>query len=199
MKDKIKLIVGIIIILIAAFLYAYISKTHCIYDQEVDTSEYHDYSLEGSTSVSQTFVTNEKTLDGVRIKCRVQGTPSSELFYSLKDVETGEIVASGKVNALEIKNSKFNEFPFSTVQGCAGKEYEFLLEAKEGTDENAIILCYEEKQEDGTELKINGEDREGTLILKTITKRFDLETFCVLLIFIVYVIVFMKFLYRLFK
>ena len=37
------------------------------------------------------------------------------------------------------------------------------------------------------------------MILKAVTERFDLETFIVLLVFILYVAVFIKFLYRLFK
>ena len=50
-----------------------------------------------------------------------------------------------------------------------------------------------------TELIISDNHTEGTLILKTITNRFDFETFAVLLIFVLYIVVFMKFLYRLFK
>ena len=48
-------------------------------------------------------------------------------------------------------------------------------------------------------MEINNEAVVGTLVMKTVTNRFDIETFCVLLIFIVYIVVFLKFLYKLFK
>ena len=54
-------------------------------------------------------------------------------------------------------------------------------------------------KETDTELKISEQIQEGTLILKTVTKRFDIETFVILLIFVLYIIVFLKFLYKLFK
>ena len=58
---------------------------------------------------------------------------------------------------------------------------------------------FERKTEQGTKFWINDEETDGTLIMKAVTNRFDAETFCVLLLFIIYVIAFMKFLYKLFK
>ena len=67
-------------------------------------------------------------------------------------------------------------------------------------DENrGIGIFFQPLTQKGTELTISENRTEGTLILKTITDRFDFETFAVLLVFVVYTVVFMKFLYRLFK
>ena len=60
-----------------------------------------------------------------------------------------------------------------------------------------VGFSYEPKTEKGTELLINGNN--GTLIAKTVTNRFDMETFCVVLLFVLYIVFFVKFLYRLFK
>lgn len=200
MKKKIQIIVGIVIIVIASFLYAHISKTHCIYDREIDTSDYKDVPLLDGITVSQSFKVTENTLDGVRIKCRVNGNPENvNVEYVLKEVDSGEELANGIVSGAAIKNSKFTGFEFSVVGNTNGKEYEFVIWAENGDEENNIVLCYEGMKETDTELKISEQIQEGTLILKTVTKRFDIETFVILLIFVLYIIVFLKFLYKLFK
>ena len=197
MKKKIQIIVGIVIIVI---LYAHISKTHCIYDREIDTSDYKDVPLLDGITVSQSFKVTENTLDGVRIKCRVNGNPENvNVEYVLKEVDSGEELANGIVSGAAIKNSKFTDFEFSVVGNTNGKEYEFVIWAENGDEENNIVLCYEGMKETDTELKISEQIQEGTLILKTVTKRFDIETFVILLIFVLYIIVFLKFLYKLFK
>ncbi|MCB6288423.1 hypothetical protein [[Clostridium] scindens] len=200
MKKKIQIIVGIVIIVIASFLYAHISKTHCIYDREIDTSDYKDVPLLDGIMVSQSFKVTENTLDGVRIKCRVNGNPENvNVKYVLKEVDSGEEIANGIVSGAAIKNSKFTDFEFLVVGNTNGKEYEFVIWAENGDEENNIVLCYEGMKETDTELKISEQIQEGTLILKTVTKRFDIETFVILLIFVLYIIVFLKFLYKLFK
>ena len=200
MKKKIQIIVGIVIIVIASFLYAHISKTHCIYDREIDTSDYKDVPLLDGITVSQSFKVTENTLDGVRIKCRVNGNPENvNVEYVLKEVDSVEELANGIVSGAAIKNSKFTDFEFSVVGNTNGKEYEFVIWAENGDEENNIVLCYEGMKETDTELKISEQIQEGTLILKTVTKRFDIETFVILLIFVLYIIVFLKFLYKLFK
>ena len=60
-------------------------------------------------------------------------------------------------------------------------------------------FSYEKKVEPGTKFVVNGNDIEGTMIIKTITNRFDLETFFVVTIFVLYIVVFLKLLYKLFK
>ena len=62
-----------------------------------------------------------------------------------------------------------------------------------------VGFSYEPKQEKDTALSINGKNTDGTLIAKTVTNRFDIETFCVLVLFILYIVGFFKFLYKLFK
>ena len=181
-------------------MYAHISKTHCIYDREIDTSDYKDVPLLDGITVSQSFKVTENTLDGVRIKCRVNGNPENvNVEYVLKEVDSGEELANGIVSGAAIKNSKFTDFEFSVVGNTNGKEYEFVIWAENGDEENNIVLCYEGMKETDTELKISEQIQEGTLILKTVTKRFDIETFVILLIFVLYIIVFLKFLYKLFK
>ena len=101
----------------------------------------------------------------------------------------------------DIKNSKFNVFKFDRISECKGKTYTLYVENPDGDVEKTLGVgfSYEPKTEKGTELLINGNNVDGTLIAKTVTNRFDMETFCVVLLFVLYIVFFVKFLYRLFK
>ena len=93
----------------------------------------------------------------------------------------------------DIKTGKFNEFSFDTVTRCRGKAYKVVFE------KDSIALYTEKTSEKGTNLKINSEESEGTLILKTVTYRFDIETFYVFLLLVLYICVFFQFLNWLFS
>ena len=115
--------------------------------------------------------------------------------------ETGKIVAKSELKLKDIKNSKFNVFKFDRISECKGKTYTLYVENPDGDVEKTLGVgfSYEPKTEKGTELLINGNNVDGTLIAKTVTNRFDMETFCVVLLFVLYIVFFVKFLYRLFK
>ena len=184
-----------------SFLYAHIAKTHILYDNRVDTSKYMGTGVL-SGKIEQKFVSEEDYLDGITIKCSIQGTPAdSTVKISLKDDETGKIVAKSELKLKDIKNSKFNVFKFDRISECKGKTYTLYVENPDGDVEKTLGVgfSYEPKTEKGTELLINGNNVDGTLIAKTVTNRFDMETFCVVLLFVLYIVFFVKFLYRLFK
>lgn len=88
MKKKIQVIIAGIIIVAGSFLYAHIGKNNYIYDRAVDTSEYITTGSFLNETVQERFKSNEDTLDGVRVKCRITGTPSDTVIkYSLTDAE----------------------------------------------------------------------------------------------------------------
>lgn len=201
MKKKVySIIIGILIVL-AVFLYAHIGKTHNIYDKEVETGEYRTTTLyTNNDSLSQEFQCPEESLDGIRVRCNLTGdTNAVEVIYSLTDLSTNEEVASGTVGGDEFENNKFYQFSFDTVTGCKDKQYLFTIEILNQDAGNCINFSYQDGKEPGTSMSINEEDVNGTLIMRTVTDKFDMETFVVLLIFVIYVIAFMKFLNRLFK
>ena len=201
MKKIIKWAVGIIIVLLFCYGYSHIAKTHMMYDGTIDTSKYMGTGVL-SGKLEQSFVSEEETLDGISIKCSIQGAPAdSTVKVTLIDDETGEEAAHSQRKLKDIKNSKFNVFSFDTLTGCKGKEYTVVVENPDGDVENTLGVgfSYEPKQEKDTALSINGKNTDGTLIAKTVTNRFDIETFCVLVLFILYIVGFIKFLYKLFK
>ncbi|MEE1191223.1 MAG: hypothetical protein UHO63_02670 [Blautia sp.] len=202
MKIKLKKIIGVIILVVVAFLYAHIAKVHNIYNTEIDPSEYGNTGILTELGIKQEFVCAEEYLDGIRIKSTV--TESAEqilLSYSLKNLSTGEVAASGKAEGKAVKNSKFFEIPFERIENCKDTRFELTVSSNvpAGTA-SGVGFAYEKNREEHTFLEVAGEEVEnGTLILKTVTNRFDFETFYVFLVFALYVVLFMRFLCRLFK
>lgn len=190
---KIKKIAAVIILILIAFIYGHIHKTHAIYDRTVENDQY--IMLDGSQSqITQEFICEEDSLDGIQVKCQnLQEDPEAEIRVYLQDCENGGIVAKSVKKAGEIKTGKFNEFSFDTVSRCRGKAYKVVFE------KDFLALYAEKTSEEGTNLKINSEESEGTLILKTVTYRFDIETFCVFMLLVSYICVFFQFLNWLFS
>lgn len=190
---KIKKMAAVIILILIAFIYGHIHKTHAIYDRTVENDQY--IMLDGSQSqITQEFICEEDSLDGIQVKCQnLQEDPEAEIRVYLQDCENGGIVAKSVKKAGEIKTGKFNEFSFDTVSRCRGKAYKVVLE------KDFLALYAEKTSEEGTNLKINSEESEGTLILKTVTYRFDIETFCVFMLLVSYICVFFQFLNWLFS
>lgn len=190
---KIKKMAAVIILILIAFIHGHIHKTHAIYDRTVENDQY--IMLDGSQSqITQEFICEEDSLDGIQVKCQnLQEDPEAEIRVYLQDCENGGIVAKSVKKAGEIKTGKFNEFSFDTVSRCRGKAYKVVFE------KDFLALYAEKTSEEGTNLKINSEESEGTLILKTVTYRFDIETFCVFMLLVSYICVFFQFLNWLFS
>lgn len=197
---KIKYIVLVFVVIAGTFLYAHIAKNNIIYDKELDNSEYLPTGIVHDGEIRQEFTSVEETMDGVRVKSQLIGDVQGiQVEYSLIDNTSGEKVFEGKVNAEEIESNKFYLFPFEQVTNCKGKTYTIVLKNLNGAEDKGVGFFFQPYTEQGTELEISGNDTEGTLILKQVTNRFDLETFVILLVFIIYIYLFIKFLYRLFK
>lgn len=197
---KVKWIIGIIIVLILAFLYAHIAKMNMIYDKHVDNGDYLSMGILEERKVEQSFKCVEDTLDGINVKCQTLGDVSEVLVkYIITDQSNGEVLAEGNCQASDIVSTKFNKLTFNTIENCRGKELLLTIWSESATGNNGISFYFQPLTEDGTKLFIDGSETQGTMIMKTVTNRFDFETFCVLLLFVVFIVVFMKILYKLFK
>lgn len=211
MKKKGKIIIGILILAAVSFLYGHIAKVHVIYDKSTDPDSYGNIGILTDAGVRQVFATQEEYLDGVTVMSFLLGAKQGKdttIYYELKDMETGEIVASGEEQGENIKNDKFHEFRFDRVENCKGKSYEIHLYSNQvlGEDNTDGVGFYYERAKRQEQSVVVAENEvpasvveEGTLVMKTITDRFDFETCAVFFMFALYVFLFMRFLYRLFK
>ncbi len=197
---KVKIAVGVIAIIIISFIYAHISKANMIYDKNVDNSEYLSTGVVYEGEIQQSFLCNEDFLDAIQVRTQVFGDVSEmQVEYRLLDGETEQVLASGTVNSDEIESSRFYEFNFDRIENTNGKEYIFELKNIGAKENQGIGFYFQPAIEDNTFLVISDNKTEGTLIMKTVTNRFDVETFVIFLIFLIYIIVFMNFLYKLFN
>jgi len=200
MKRQFKVMTGILIIVLISYLYAHINRVHDIYKRDVDISAAANNTTLINDIIQQEFVSGEATLDGVRIKPNVRGGLEGISFaFTLDHLATGERVAEGSISAEHLSGSQFLEFYFDTVENAAGQKYLFTTYIENERDQELMGFLYDSTTAEYTSLIINGEERNGTLILRTVTSRFDLETFVVTIAFFAYIVLFMKYLYKLFK
>lgn len=201
MKKKIKSIILLFILVAASFAYAHIDKAHVIYDTNAETGAYLPTGIVDQGSVEQKFTVQEEVLDGVSVKCGITGDVSDEsvkLQYRILDENQNE-VRSGSVKAADIKANRFHKIKFEQVENCEGETYTLVLSGQNMSPERGVSFYYLPSQGEETNLTISENETEGALILKTISHKFDLETFIVVVIFILYIVIFMKVLYKIFN
>ena len=201
MKAKIKIAILVVIIIVLSGVYSVIDKNVSIYDTKCDNSKYLKISLDETDSVSQKFVCSEEKLDGMAMKISVADESTKdqiELNYKLIDVKKNEIVEDENVDLSGLKSGKLFQTNFETINGCKDKEYLFVLQIKKCV-ENSVTVYYTKGEIGKTSLEYNENKVDGTMVFRTITHRFDIETFVVTLCFIAYIVLFMRWLNKLFK
>ena len=197
---KVRRILGIIIVLVFAYWYAHIAKMNMIYDKSVDNSEYISMGILEDQRVEQKFVCIEEKMDGIYAKCQVVGDVTDvKVRYSIAEASSRKVVAEGSGPAAELKPSKFNKLSFDTIEGCKDREYILAVWSDPVSPRKGVSFYYQPETEEGTALTIGGSEIKGTMIMRTVTDRFDMETFCVVIIFIGFIAAFMKILYKLFE
>lgn len=200
---NIRKIIGIIFLIIISSIYAYIPKCHNIYNKTIEASDYENTGILTNVGVKQEFVCKEKHLDEIRIKNTVFNTADNIILkYELKKLDSNQVVAQGTIPGESVKSGRFFKIDFNRVDKCKDEKFELFLYT-DCLPDNAVDgvgFFYEPHTEKNTSLKAAGQPIEnGTLILKTVTHRFDLETFIVFLVFVSYMIWFITMLYRLFQ
>jgi len=185
MKKILKTGIVIILVVAFAFLYAYhIDKIVFLYDQNQDSIEFVQTGVLVDDEVSQTFVSTEDVLDGMSVRCFVVGDVSDvTIEYSLKDTTTREVLATGTSPAHGISNDRFHIFRFNQVSDTKGNQYTFTLRVTGSMEGNGV----------GFQMA------NGILDARTVSRQFEPETFIIVLLFAIYIAVFMRLLYKLFK
>lgn len=201
---NVKKIIWIIITLVVAFVYAHVDKNYYIYDRYQDSSEYIATGiLKEGEKLSQEFRSQAEYIDGMNLKMSVYGDVSKvTVNYKLIDAESEKILIEGNLKAEDIENNKFSRVKFShRVEKTKNKLY--LLELKEeGSDDTngvGFSVGGYRKAASETALEVKGNNTEGSLIFRIFKHGFDIETFVMFLAFVLYIVVFMKALYKLFK
>ncbi len=200
MKKWLKYIIAGVIVVLVCFAYAHIDKANNIYDTRTDNSSYVQVSILADSYVSQSFRCPEDKMDGIAAKILLNGgSEEGELVYSIYD-ESGRELRKGGFSVNDIKSGKINLIKFNeSIKGSKDKLYTVFFEQKGLHDGESLGIYYDPVGRKSGELKVNEEKVEGTMVFRSITHRFDLETFIVVLGFVIYFVLFFKILYRLFS
>lgn len=199
MKKKIEWFLFVLVLTLFICFYSVIDKNNGIYDEKCDSGDYTSIALSKGEGLAQSFVSEEEVLDGVSVKMSVTGeSEEKEISYVLKNSDS-QIIASGKASLEELKPGKYFALKFDRVTGCKDNEYTLAISVTRSEEAGEVVLYEVPGKQSMTELTINSAGRDGTLALRTITHRFDIETFIVTVVFALYVIVFIKWLSKVFK
>lgn len=204
---------GILVILavLLAGVYAYGVWPRAIYDTNVGSLSFEvTEALTGNMVLEQRFTCNDAGLNGVSLKLTKQ---SNEIIgdydWTVREAETDNIVGKGILNEASTENDVFNSsspqkngtvlLNFERQEDSANKEYIFTLQAKDVKEDQSMAVYITQKGNVNSTLTVDGAEKEQTGVIKIQFKRFNVETFIVFLGIIVYLVVFVKFMYKLFK
>lgn len=199
MKSKIKWMIVFIILILLASVYSVVDKKVSIYDAEIDSSDYLSVDLREDNEIKQTFLSKEEALDGIMVKMAAVGNMDSTILEYVLSENGEKIAAQGEVSLSKLKSGRFFRFDFDKVSGCKNKLYELQIKVKKCESDSNVTLYYTRGGQQNTKCTVDGIELDGTLVLRTVTHRFDIETFVVTLCFLIYVVLFMRWLSKLFK
>lgn len=196
MKKISVLIIGIVTIVVGLF-YANIDKKTYIYDRNNEENNIAIATVE--EEVSQEFKIKEKTINALAIKGQYIGDVSDkELEVELVDDENN-VLLDMTVKESDLENNKFTNILFDPIENVANKKLTLVLRSIDFDKNNGLSFVKNSESTKDMKFVVNNEETDGTLVFKTITKRFDLETFVIFVLFIAYIFVFIRVLYSLFK
>ena len=201
MKKKLGIVILGIGVLVFAYFYAHIDKNTYLYDRNTDSAELIGTGIPAAgEEITQSFTCAEDSIDGINLKATVIGDVGNVgLEYSILDGESGEAVRTETVPGSEIKNNKFNILKSQTLKGTKGKNYILRLSESGSGDYAGISFYLSEREGFQGKLVVKGQEVGGDLAVRTLTHRFDLETFVVLLGILAFIAGFMNVLYRMFQ
>lgn len=200
MKKKIISYLVICVVVVLSYFYAYTDQNIYIYNRNTDTAIFCGTGLlMEDEEITQTFIAKENTIDGINVKISIVGNVENMvLHYSVLNEDSKE-VAAAQVDAKLLENNKFNQLNLPTIEDTAGQEYTLVLSVENAEEQNGVGFFIEPGTKEKQQLSVKDNETEGTLVVRIISHRFDVETFVVLLGIIVFVTVFMKILYKFFK
>ena len=200
MRKKIISCLIICVVIVLSYFYAHIDKNSYIYNRNSDTALFYGTGiLLNNEEITQTFIAEENVIDGFNIKIATAGNVDKVvLSYSVID-EMSEVIAQAKVPANALESNKFNRLEIPTIENTEGKQYTLVLSTENADEQNGVGFYIEPGRRENQQLTIKNNDTDGTLVARIISHRFDMETFVVLLGIILFVVMFMKVLYKFFK
>lgn len=210
MKIAKKLIL-IILVVALAVIYSYGIWPRPVYDSSVGSNSYETTGpVTGDMVIEQQFQCEDNGFSGVTVKLTKQDNASiGEYQWDVEDAETGNVIGSGVINEASTENKDFEssnmqkqgviELKFPRVENSKERNYILTIKAQNIKDDEAMAVYITEKGETASQLVVNDQTVEKACVVRTEYQRFNVETFIVFLVIVAYLIVFIRFMYKLFR
>lgn len=198
MKKIVKTIMVILLMIGIGAVHAYGQWKQPIYNMTVDAAAYQNVGeISNGTEIEQEFTVNYNGMNGLLIRVSTWGRSSDkQISYELTEVKSGSRVAEGTLKISEFVDNEYKEISFSEVKNSKGKQYCLKIKDEGINTGEGISIFTTEKEKSAKTLKINGTEQNQALVLKVQAKEFNIEDFVVLIGLQLYMIGFVKLLYR---
>lgn len=211
MKVMKKALLIVLVIIVAGF-YSYGGWPRAIYDSNVGSNSFEvTESLIGEKTFEQKFICGDAGFCGISIKLSTQENAAAGMYHwAVEEEGTGNLIGEGTISKSDTESKSFNssnpqkrgivklEFPMQ--KESKGRVYVLKLQAQDVPEDEGIMVYITDKGNTESTLCVSGEvlvDKAGVIKLRY--QRFNVETFIVFLGIAVYLAVFLKFMYKLFK
>lgn len=208
---KIKKILLLLVVVLVACVYSYGVWTRPIYDTNIGSGSYENTgALEKGAKLCQEFVCKDAGLSGMTLKLtKMENQTIGTYHWTVVDLETGREVGAGVIDEAMTETKVFEsasaqkkgtiELEFDKQKDSRQRKYLLTIEAAEVAEDETMAVYITEKNSVETSLRIDEEELDRSCVLKLNYQRFNLETFIVFLGIMIYLIVFVKFMYKLFR
>jgi len=193
-----KKIIILLVIAALSYLYATQSWPEAIYDVNYDTSSTLPIMV-NDNAASQDFSCPRNGLTGLRVRFATMSRASYGSYtWSVQDIASGAEVASGSIDPSAFSRSGDYKITFNEISDSAGHTYRFTAKANGVAEDQSLSLYVSNPIRNAGQVLYNGEAKTGCIMLKQTIHYFNVETFIVCIGLLLYLVVFIQYMNRLF-
>lgn len=201
MKKTIKTIVVILLMMAVGAVHAYGQWKQPVYDTTVDAAEYQNVGeISGKAKIEQEFTAEYDGMNALLVRTSTWGRVNDgKMQYKLTKVADDSIVTEGVLKVSEVMDNEYKTLSFPEIAESKGEKYRFTIEADGIKSGEGISIFTTKKAKSAEVLTVNGVEQEQALVMKIQAKEFNWEDFIVLIGLQLYIVGFVKLLYRFLK
>lgn len=154
------------------------------YNRTVDVEKYANTGVICEKKLTQDVYSTEKSLDGIQVKTQNVGDCTNiKIKITILDKKTKQNLRQKEISVSDFENDKFATIKFKKITNCKNRMLQLLIE-EIGADYGNGVTFYQEN---------------GNLIGRLISRKIDMETMIVSFSLCLYLYLFFKWLYGMFK
>lgn len=154
------------------------------YNRTVDVGKYANTGVICEKKLTQDVYSTEKSLDGIQVKTQNVGDCTNiKIKITILDKKTKQNLRQKEISVSDFENDKFATIKFKKITNCKNRMLQLLIE-EIGADYGNGVTFYQEN---------------GNLIGRLISRKIDMETMIVSFSLCLYLYLFFKWLYGMFK